>query len=126
MIDQNIGEYRSESRGIDVLFEKGREFAEFWLDDCPAVTLSCIEIVVILMVLLCRVELFQLLYLSHYFGRISRILPFSCHLSDRADRSLPLLLIFVENDRTVLGASVVSLAVESGGVMDVQENVEHS
>jgi hypothetical protein len=83
-----------------------------------------IEIVVVLVVLLCGVELFELFHFCHYFCGISWIFSLGCHLPNRADCCISLLLVFVENDRAVLSAGVVALSVQGGGVMDVQENVK--
>jgi len=83
-----------------------------------------VAVVVILVELLSRVKLLQLLYLSHYLSRMSRILPFLLDLLQHSSDNLLLFAVafFVENNGPVLRSGIIALSVDCCGIMDVHED----
>jgi len=117
-------QWGSKPAGINILFEESLELAHLWLDDCSAIALIGVEIVVVLMILLSNVELLQSFDLSHYLGWISWIFSLLRHLLQHLPNSLVVLLFLVKNYGSVLGTWVIALPVQSGWVMDVHEDIE--
>lgn len=124
-----IGAMRcSKPSQINVLLEQALELANLRLDDCLAISLPRIFVIVVLMVPFCHIKLLNFLNLSHYLIRISWVFPLSCHLTQNFLDLLVLLLValLVHDDGTVLRAGVVALAIESGWVVDVHEDIKKS
>ena len=119
----------SEFACIQVVLEEGGQFADLGLYCGSAVSLVGVVVVVFLVTLLSRVELLQLLYFGHEGSRMAHVLPvlsdFIQHGLDHFQLLGPVVLL-VEDAGSILGACIVALAVESGGVVQVHEDVEDS
>lgn len=118
----------SKPSQINVLLEQCLKLAKFRLDDCSAISLRCIFIIVVLMVPFRSIKLLNFLNLCYYLIRISWVFSLGCHLTQNFLDLLVFLLIalLVHDNRAVLGAGVVALTVESGWVVDVHEDVKKS
>ena len=73
------------------------------------------------------IELFKFFDLGHNFSRIARVLSFPFDFLQNSPNRFLLLAValFVENDRPILRASVVTLTVQGGGIMNVHEDEQY-
>lgn len=103
-----------------LLFQFGLEFRDLGPNDGLAVALVRVLSEVVLMVVFCgikdlnRDDLCDDRFTDDSFGGGLGFL-----------RNLFLLWVGVENNRAVLGANVVALAIEGGGIMRVPEQIDH-
>ena len=97
------------------------ELGHLRCDHCHAVRLVGIVGKVFLVVFLRHVELVQLFHLSDD-GMVPDLL--GVQIFDELLGSLLLLIVMVEDGGAVLGAHIRALAIERGGIMNGEENVQ--
>ena len=115
---------KSELFLFDVVLEQFGELWYLWLYDCQTVALSRIKIEIVLMVIFCWIKCACLNDLCHDLARSAWVISFFAHLLKNLMGCLLLLFIFIHDCGSVLSTDVVSLSVESCGIMDVEKYVK--
>src|SRR5215469_4884354 len=90
------------------------EFLHLWADDEVAIGLRTMFVVIILVVVFGGIEFAGLCDLRHDRRGIGAFLVELCLI---VFRLLPLFFVMVEDRAAVLGADIVALAVQLGGIM---------